>query len=238
MVFKPLVNIIDGAIELAKKRGFKPIKVTSTYRPPEQQERMKLHPAENGVARKKNGDFVQVGEPWKSAHQYGLAIDISIEGGSYADYQEFATICNQVAADQLKGKPSNKILWGGNAYNNDYVHYEWNAPGGKTGAQANEYRTAKGYSTSNTSGVVPQSAYLADVWAHFTALEGGTSETIAGKTPSVPPAAEDTTAGRAKKSGTTAAKVEPCNPMRLTANDTKLAEAEALANQIASVMRS
>jgi hypothetical protein len=227
MVYKPLADIIDSAIELARTRGFKPITVTSTYRSPQKQRDMKLNPGKHGVAKKKNGEFVEVGEAWGSSHQYGYAVDVSIQGDIYSDYQEFATLCNQVAAE--KGTPG-RILWGGTAYNNDRVHYEWRLP---AGSSANEYRKAKGY-TEDTAGT----AYLADVWSHFEAASGTVG---LGTQPSVPPSAETLDPNLTSRgSGITnvADTAEPCVPAYLTAHDTGLAQARELADKIAKLMRS
>jgi len=231
-VYGPLANIIDAAIEVAKKRGFKQIQITSTYRDPKQQQAMRLNPKDNGVARKLDPpyDFVAVGKEWGSSHQYGMAVDIKIEGGSYAEYQEFANICNQVANDLVKR--TDKIKWGGTAYNNDYVHYEWNAPGGDTGTQADQYRKAMGYTTENM-GTKPD--YLTEVWKHFTALEGTVDIT---NQPKVPPTQKGQLDQRGSGSATAADTAMPCIPSKLTAQDTKMAEATKLADEIAKMMRS
>lgn len=231
-VYKPLQEIIDAALEVAKQRGFKPMSVKSTYRTPQQQQKMRLDPEHNDVARKKTEpyDFVSVGREWGSAHQYGMAVDISIEGGTYSDYEEFAKICNDVA--YKKTNKYNKILWGGNAYNNDYVHYEWQAPGGKTGTQADEYRKSKGYTTENTNDTT---VYLNDVWNYFSALEG---KMDVNNQPIVPPTGKGQPEQRGSGIATVADTATPCNPMRLTEADTKLKAAGELANQIASMMRS
>lgn len=148
-LYKPFREAIARAIQEAAKLGIN-VSITSAYRDPKKQEAMKNDPEAWGVARDpKTGGFVQVAEPWKSSHQYGMAVDVSIPSGEYA---KFAQICGD------------SIYWGG-AYG-DYVHFEWNSqPPGKTGAQAKLYVESK-------PGLQNSADYLSEVWKHFDAVAG------------------------------------------------------------------
>jgi hypothetical protein len=124
-MYQPFVKAIQEAIKKAAEEGIQ-VTIKSAFRHAKYQEAMKADPVSYGVARKANGEFVAVAEPWKSCHQYGLAVDIQIAGAGANDprYQKFADLCGD------------NIYWGGNY--GDYVHYEWaTQPAGNTGRQAN-----------------------------------------------------------------------------------------------------
>jgi len=89
-----------------------------------------------------------------------MAIDISIQGNRHADYQKFAELCGT------------NILWGA-VYKDDYVHYEWNTPGG-AGPQANLIAKQLGYddSTIEDVGEFKESLFLEDVWKKFDSIKG------------------------------------------------------------------
>ena len=108
-MYPPFSEVIEAALKQAAKQGLK-IRVTSTYRSPAEQKNLKDNP--NLRAKKANGQPVACGEPWKSLHQYGLAVDIKIAGNNMNDYRTFANLCKPLVA------------WG-SKYNGDYVHYEW-----------------------------------------------------------------------------------------------------------------
>ena len=140
-MYKPFSDAITAALDLAKKENFPAITITSTYRDPQKQLYLQQHP--EARAKKANGDPVECAEPWKSCHQYGMAIDIKIAGNRWTDYQRFAALCGET------------VKWGA-AYSNDYVHYEWNSPGlkgtsGKTSLLANKFRKVAGFGDTDAS---------------------------------------------------------------------------------------
>ena len=112
-IYPPFAEAMKKAIADAAKKGMA-VSITSGYRSPAQQMRMKTDPANNGVARRQDDPtkFVTVGEPWKSGHQYGLSLDVSVSGRRFAD---FSTICQRY-----------NILWYGLARpGDDDVHFDW-----------------------------------------------------------------------------------------------------------------
>lgn len=146
-MYKPFSDAIAAAIEKAAKEGIV-VQVTSTYRDPKKQEAMKKDPGAWGV-KKINGKFVQVAEPWKSTHQYGMGVDVAIVGDKKSDYRRFAEICGD------------NIYWGG-SYGDD-VHYEWSTqPPGDTGLQARAF--AEAYGTDKPD-------YLKHVWKQFDTIQ-------------------------------------------------------------------
>lgn len=215
VMYAPFSAAIKEALELAKKQGFPPITVTSTYRHPAKQKAMKENPAAYGVARNKNGDFVQVAEPWSSCHQYGLALDISIEGDRLADYAAFADLCGD------------KIYWGGRY--GDRVHYEWNAPpGGKTGNQANSFRQTLKLVEGNDP---KDFTYLKPVWDYISSLSGNPFVT----TPTGQAAATPDKPKGADTIGTNVQTPDICRPTNIP--QTGLADMAAVANHIATLTR-
>lgn len=120
-MYPPFSEVLERALKEAASLGLH-VTVTSAYRSPAKQLYLKNHPEER--AKKANGQPVGCGEPWKSLHQYGLAVDIKIGGNMINDYRTFAKLCQP------------EVRWG-NVYDGDYVHYEWNSP---TARQANDRR--------------------------------------------------------------------------------------------------
>ena len=157
-LYPPFLKAINLALEKAKNEGLPKITIKSKYRSPAKQLDLKEHPEKR--AKKANGESVEAAEPWKSSHQYGMAIDISIQGNRHADYQKFAELCGT------------NILWGA-VYKDDYVHYEWNVPGG-AGRQANLIAKQLGYddSTIEDVGEFKESLFLEDVWKKFDSIKG------------------------------------------------------------------
>ena len=174
-MYTPFSDAISKALEQAKAANFPAITIQSTYRSPERQLYLRQHP--EARAKKANGDPVGANEPWKSLHQYGMAIDISIAGNNLGDYQRFAQICGE------------NILW----KIGDHVHYEWRSPAmpgsDKTNIQANKFRKAAGFGDDQTSTMTQQrqaaaasgsgsgaaaaakGSYLQAVWKQFAAIE-------------------------------------------------------------------
>jgi hypothetical protein len=207
-LYGPFQKAMNEALKQAANEGMS-ITVTSKYRSPELQADMKKNPKAHGVARKANNSFVKVGEPWLSSHQYGMAVDVKIEGGKRADYQRFSEIC-------LSKGP---ILWG-QLYNGDYVHYEWNPAPGKTGQRANQMREELGYDVKGGKLVGPKGTYLQAVWDAFDKQLGTPTQTA--QTPPLP----NTT-----KTGTEDVKqAEQCQPAKLT--EAGLTTMEDIANKI------
>lgn len=149
-MYKPFSDAMDAAIKKAEDLGMK-IRVTSAFRHAKYQQAMKDDPGKYGVAiNKSTGEFVQVSEPWNSTHQYGLGLDIAIDGGRMSDYQQFAQLCGD------------NIYWGGNY--GDYVHFEWSTqPAGKTGLQARAF--------VETGKLTEDPEYYKKVWKHFDEVE-------------------------------------------------------------------
>ena len=154
-MYKPFSDAISAALAAAQKVGLPPISIVSTYRDPAKQLYLKNNP--QARAKKANGDPVQAAEPWRSAHQFGMAVDIKIQGNNYNDYQKFAKLCGT------------SVFWGA-GYNGDYVHYEWRMPGtrgGNVATQANRFRIAEGYPDTSKG-----TDYLHAVWKHFDSMNG------------------------------------------------------------------
>jgi len=181
-MYKPFSDAIAQALEAAKAENFPPITITSTYRSPELQLYLKQNPSAR--AKKANGDPVAVAEPWSSLHQYGMAIDIKIDGNNQEHYRRFASLCGP------------NVLWG-QLYNGDYVHFEWKSPGlqgsGKTSLQANKFRRVAGFGdevtasrTSTLTQATPsgKSNYLQAVWKQFSAME---QQVVAAEEAATPP---------------------------------------------------
>lgn len=215
-MYKPFVEAMDAAFKKAAELGYK-IKVNSTYRSPQQQQDMKVHPEKWGVKKLSDGRYVPVGAAWGSLHQYGMAMDISIDGGSREDYRKFAEIAG------------GNIQWG-DIYGGDYIHYEWKVRNGRD--QMNNFRKSQGWSTQNYP-----SDYLKKTWDHVdsktnlsaskSAPEGATAwwESLNPFTPDKP-----------LETGTKSAETaEVCSPARLSQSG--LSAIQDLANRIARATR-
>ena len=200
-MYKPFSDAIAAALSAAEAQGMK-VTITATFRDPKKQEAMKAHPDVYGVAKDKNGRFVQVAEPWKSCHQYGMAVDIKIASGKRSDYKKFAALAGD------------SIHWGGNY--GDYVHYEWSTqPPGKTGIQCQKIVNAEKLKDT------PAPVYLQKIWAQFDALRTNPTLSTAGQsivaTPESKRPMEILGIGESKVTGTSeAATAEPCTPALLT----------------------
>ena len=200
-MYAPFSEAISAAIAAAQTAGLPPITIVSTYRDPAKQLYLKQNP--QARAKKSNGEPVQAAEPWKSAHQYGMACDISIKGNNYSDYQKFAKLCGDA------------IFWGA-GYNGDYVHYEWKMPGqrgGNISKQANLFRKAAGFSDTSTG-----TGYLAAVWKQFDTFN--TTKASDAATPLTPAQSAAVAAAKPSKRETESNKSDitpagPCSPAYL-----------------------
>lgn len=149
-MFPEFATIIKDALG---KWGESPaISITSTYRSPEFQADMK----ERQLAGDPKYAKFAVGEPWRSTHQYGIAVDIKIAGGAYADYKNFYALCEKIA-------PGN-IYWGDTYKRNgggDYIHFEYKPSSYSTGigGKADELRRKAGI--TNMAGT----EHLKLIWA-------------------------------------------------------------------------
>ena len=211
-MYKPFVNAMDAAIKKAVDLGYT-IEVTSTYRSPKDQQNMKSHPEDWGV-KKVDGRYVPIGAPWGSLHQYGMAMDIKIVGGTWEDYRKFSEIAGGT------------IQWG-DKYDKDYIHYEWKVPNGRT--QMDDFRKNQGWDTSNYP-----ADYLKKTWA---AVDSKTNLSASKSAPEGSASFwENLNPFTPQETGTTPAKTsEVCSPSRLSQSG--LSAIQDLANKIARATR-
>jgi hypothetical protein len=218
-LYPPFKEAFNLALKTAANQGLS-ISITSTYRDPEHQADLKRDPEGHHVARKRNGQYVQIAEPWSSAHQYGMAIDISIAGDKRSDYQTFSNICGP------------NILWG-QVYNGDYVHYEWSPPPGKTGRRCQQILKGLGFKLDKQTGQAAgnKGNYLQELWKAFEAQSFGSGSQDPKSSVNVSTEIPKT------KTGTEEVKqAAVCSPVRLTKPG--LTDLAALADDIARAKKS
>lgn len=97
-------DALQQTINDAIKQGLA-VSVNNAFRTPEEQTQLRNNPKNK----------YQVGEPWKSLHQYGLAADLEIAGGKDEDFYALADIAKGYG-----------LRWGGHFSDGfDRVHFDW-----------------------------------------------------------------------------------------------------------------
>ncbi len=188
VMYGPFSEGLKKALDDAKEYGIPPITIVSTYRNPQKQQKMRENPGANGVKQLSNGSYVPVGEAWMSLHQYGLAVDIHIQGDRQIDYIRFAELTNRY---NIRGGSTS-----------DPVHFEWKVPGGAASLSRLVDNKSEITNTNNAESI----EYLQRVWRH---LEGITVSPISGiSTAGMPPPPSETQEWSAKTP-------DECSPAQL-----------------------
>jgi len=161
-LFPPFARLVVKLIDAAKAAGLKPI-ITSGYRSPSKQAQIKADREKYPVA----------AEPYLSMHQYGLAIDITLEGAvgiSDRSLGNLQLINNKIGAN---------LKWGGEFPTYDGVHFQIPAGWGMSVAMAKAIVFADKRKNQSEDAIGIQMVWKAIYAKNLTLLEEGDQYTPA-----------------------------------------------------------